>query len=127
MFKFFKNNLCSYERPILFSNSKLIGFSELISCGQGSAYSPTDTLPFLKVVDEIEIPEYKLYFKYIGNGNFIRTCKYFNSQRNKKIPLDVEIRVDEYSRLLNDFSPIYTKKDLGKLCFQFKESGEWRL
>ena len=110
--------LTTYERPILFAHSDLAGFTELVA-------RPPASNPII-IFPESEIPLSHPYFKYIGNGEFIKTIKHdLTPQGSGVVALNLspEIRtqVKDYAMNSGDFSRKYIKTDLISIAFELRQ------
>ncbi len=118
-----KNRITSYERCVLFANSNLFGFENLVTNGVGShGMPPKDIRSFITIIDEDDIPLDYPYFKYIGNGKFIRACKHNLKKHThpKLAAIDDEMKIsaENHHGGFGNFSPIYKKEDLIQICFE---------
>jgi hypothetical protein len=124
----------TYDQPLLLAVSDLPGFKEFIQIGGTSTLSSkieieksSDTLHYIKLILEEEIPAGILYFKYIGNGQIIQCKKYdLEGINNKKtslpsLSIDAETRILDHSSRLGDFSPRWKKDELMNLVFQLRQ------
>ncbi len=125
--------LTNYEQPVIFVKSNLPGFLDLIRTGEGSGfYHPDSPLHWINVVDEAEIPLGEEYFKYMGNGKFTKHIKHELRVRKGTSPVfsqDMDDRVLDFSHSVGNFSDVYTRENLWKICFDQREkllTGFWK-
>ena len=124
MFEFFrKKRLVTYEQPLLMANSSLPGFWDLVKFDGSKNSSSRDLRPWIKLIDESEIPYGQLYFKYIGEGKCIRAMKHDPFPKSKleaTLQLDVRNRINDHTHGVNHFSNEYQRSEMGKLLIHLR-------
>jgi hypothetical protein len=120
MFDFFKkkSRLATYEQPVLIASSMLPGFLQFVSRDTGTG------IPWMKVVDEDEIPYGELYFNYIGNGKCKRSMKHDpvpTGAMESKLSLDLRNRVNDHAFSVNHFGTEYTQTEMFTVCFYLRK------
>jgi hypothetical protein len=120
MFDFFKkkSRLATYEQPVLIASSMMPGFLQFVSVDTGTR------IPWMKVVDEDEIPYGELYFNYIGNGKCKRSMKHDpvpTGAMESKLSLDLRNRVNDHAFSVNHFGTEYTRTEMFTVCFYLRK------
>ena len=114
--------LTTYERPILFAHSDLAGFTDLITV----PININLLLSYVMIYPESEIPLSHTYFKYIGDGEFIKTIKHDLTPQGSGVVaanLSPEIRtwMNDYAMNSGKFSRKYIKTDLISIAFELRQ------
>lgn len=120
MFNFFKkkDSFITYEKPVVILKSSLPGFSQFVG---------TDTqipIPWMRIVEEHEIPYGRLYFKYVGNGKCKRSMKHDpipNGKVDSNLPLEIRNSISDHSYCVNSVGTEYTQSEMFRVCFALRE------
>lgn len=120
MFGFFKKKfrLATYEQPVVMASSLLPGFLQFVGGNTGTG------IPWMKVVDEDDIPYGELYFKYIGDGKCKRSMKHDpvpNGEMESNLSLDLRNRVNDHAFSVNHFGTEYTRTEMFTVCFYLRK------
>ena len=120
MFNFFKkkDRFITYEKPVVILNSKLVGFSKFVE---------TDTqipIPWMRIVEEKDIPYGRLYFEYIGNGKCKRAMKHdpvANGKVDSNLSMGLRFTIDDHTFCVNSVGTEYTQSEMFQVCFALRE------
>ena len=120
MFNFFKkrDRFITYEQPVVIVNSLLPGFKNFV-VGKESQ----NPIPWMRIVEEEEIPYGRVYFKYMGNGKCKRSMKHDPFPQGKlaaSTSLDIRNSVNDHTYGVNSFGAEYTQSEMFRVCFNLR-------
>ncbi len=112
LFQSFKKAREEYERPVVVIKPNDPDHLEFIQ-----------RWPWIRILDEGDIPPDVKFFLYVGNSEFKARMKLSSNPKGKveqETPIETRRRIQDFMHEVNERSPIYTISDLMNIAYNQK-------